>query len=61
MINTEDLPSYIAGYEEYIEKMCEEEPVDDRDFYEDFVLRKELEKMERNIINLNITNKKLCN
>lgn len=59
MIDTQDLPSYIPGYDEYCEpkREIEDNSLDLADeYYEEFVLRKEIEKMERNIINLNNTN-----
>ena len=49
MIDTTDLTSYIAGYDEYCE-FKNELPEDDRDFYEDYLLEKEKAKMKRQII-----------
>lgn len=42
MINTTDLSSYISGYDDYCEPP-KEKVIDDRDFYEDYLLEKELE------------------
>ena len=55
MIDTTDLPSYYPGYDEYCEPKIEE-PIDDRDFYEDYVIEMENKKMERKIIDLKTTN-----
>lgn len=49
MIDTTDLTSYVAGYDEYCE-LKNELPEDDRDFYEDYLLEKEKIKMKRQII-----------
>lgn len=51
MIDTEDLTSYISGYDDYCEPE-KEIPEDDRDFYEDYLLEKGKTKMERKIIYL---------
>ena len=51
MIDTEDLTSYISGYDDYCEPE-KEMPEDDRDFYEDYLLEKGKIKMERKIIYL---------
>lgn len=59
MIDTRDLTSYYPGYDEYCEPKCELEDNswDLADiYYEEMVLRKELEKMERKIIDLSNTN-----
>lgn len=59
MIDTEDLTSYYPGYDEYCEPKEEKE---DNSweladiYYEEMVLRKEIEKMERKVIDLNTTN-----
>lgn len=55
MIDTTDLPSYIPGYDDYCERK-EFEPEHEEDIYEDIVLEKEMEKMEREVINVNDTN-----
>lgn len=55
MIDTTDLPSYISGYDEYCERK-EFEPEYEEDIYEDIILEKEMEKMEREIIDVNNTN-----
>lgn len=54
MIDTRDLTSYYPGYDRYCEP-TEEQPIDDRDFYEDYILEKERLKMKRQIIDLNTT------
>ena len=55
MIDTTDLPGYIPGYDDYCERK-EFEPEHEEDIYEDIVLEKEMEKMEREVINVNDTN-----
>lgn len=55
MIETEDLTSYIPGYEKWLEEASEE--IDNIDFIRDELLeRKEQEKMERKVIDLNTAN-----
>ena len=57
MIDTTDLTSYYPGYDEYCEPKEIKEDYDYSDEYHDeIILRKELEKMERKVINLNETN-----
>ena len=61
MIETEDLSSYIPGYEEYLESIersnQSKEIYDYSDeCYEEMMIRKEIEKMERKIIDLKTTN-----
>ena len=53
--DTTDLPSYYPGYDEYCEPKIEE-PEDDRDFYEDYILEMENKKMERKVIDLKTAN-----
>lgn len=53
MFDTQDLPSYIPGYDDYCEPK-EEIIIDDRDFYEDYLLEKE-QNMKRKIIDLTET------
>ncbi len=62
MFDTEDLPSYISGYEQYLDEIEKannyEEPYDYADeYYEEFILRKELENMRKiiNPKNMNLT------
>ena len=58
MIDTQDLPSYISGYDEYCEtkEEIEDNSWDLADIYHDeMMIRKEFEKMERKIIDLNTT------
>lgn len=53
MIDTQDLPSYIPGYDEYCEpkREIEDNSLDLADeYYEESVLRKEIENM-RKIVN----------
>ncbi len=57
MINTQDLPSYIPGYEEYLDEIekanSSEEKYDYSDeYYEDFMIRGGCEIMHRKIIDL---------
>ena len=50
MFDTQDLPSYIPGYDEYCEPQKEKEDnsFDLADeYYEEFVLRKEIENMRK--------------
>ena len=59
MIDTTDLDSYYPGYDDYCEAKSEREDIsmDLADIYHDeFVIRKELEKMERKVIDLKTTN-----
>lgn len=58
MIDTTDLISYYPGYDDYCEpKEIEDNSWDLADIYHDeMMIRKELEKMERKIIDLSITN-----
>lgn len=59
MIDTEDLTSYYSGYDEYCESKdeIEDNSWDLADIYHDeMMIRKEIEKMERKIIDLNSTN-----
>lgn len=59
MINTEDLTSYYPGYDEYCEPKEEKEDNswDLADiYYEEMMIRKEIEKMERKVIDLKTTN-----
>lgn len=55
MIDTEDLTSYYPGYDEYCEPKEEKE---DNSweladiYYEEMMIRKEIEKMERKVIDL---------
>lgn len=56
-MNTEDLTSYIPGYEEYLEENENSSNEPDNydnsdDLYESMISKKEEEKMERNIISL---------
>ena len=59
MIDTEDLTSYYPGYDEYCEP---KEKKEDNSweladiYYEEMMIRKEIEKMERKVIDLNATN-----
>lgn len=59
MIDTTDLTSYYPGYDEYCEP---KEEIKDNSweladiYYEEMMIRKELERMERKIIDLNSTN-----
>lgn len=59
MIDTEDLLSYIPGYDEYCEP---KEEIEDNSweladiYYEEMMIREEIEKMERKVIDLNTTN-----
>jgi hypothetical protein len=60
MINTQDLPSYIPGYEEYLDEIekanSSEEKYDYSDeYYEDFMIRGGCEIMHREIIDLTKT------
>lgn len=59
MINTEDLTSYYSGYDEYCEpsEKLEDNSWDLVDIYhEEMMIRKEIEKMERKVIDLNNSN-----
>ena len=59
MIDTTDLTSYYPGYDEYCEPKEEKEDNswDLADiYYEEMMIRKEIEKMERKVIDLNTTN-----
>nr|DAW91334.1 MAG TPA: hypothetical protein [Bacteriophage sp.] len=61
MIDTTDLTSYIPGYDEYMEEIEKsnnyEEPYDYADeYHEEMMIRKEIEKMERKVIDLKMTN-----
>lgn len=59
MIDTTDLTSYYPGYDEYCNPKEESEDIslDLADMYHDEVmLRKEIEKMERKVIDLKTTN-----
>lgn len=59
MIDTEDLTSYYPGYDEYCEpkKEIEDNSCDLADiYYEEMMIRKEIEKMEKKVIDLNTTN-----
>lgn len=59
MMETEDLSNYIPGYDEYCDP---KEGTEDNSweladiYYEEMMIRKELEKMERKVIDLNTTN-----
>lgn len=59
MIDTTDLTSYYPGYDEYCEP---KEEIKDNSweladiYYEEMMIRKEIEKMERKVIDLNSTN-----
>ena len=60
MINTQDLPSYIPGYEEYLDELenvnSSREKYDYSDeYYEDFMIRGGCEIMHREIIDLTKT------
>ena len=56
ILNTNDLPSYIPGYDEYLKEIESQEEHDYYDEYRDEILmREELDKMERNIIDLSNT------
>lgn len=60
MIDTEDLSSYIPGYDDYCEpKICEEEYDNSDELHDEFMIRKEQQKMERKVIDLNISNMSL--
>ena len=59
MIDTTDLTSYYTGYDEYCNPKEESEDIslDLADMYHDeMMLRKEIEKMERKVIDLKTTN-----
>lgn len=59
MIDTTDLASYYPGYDEYCNPKEETEDIslDLADMYHDeMMLRKEIEKMERKVIDLKTTN-----
>ncbi len=59
MIDTTDLTSYYPGYDEYCNHKEESEDIslDLADMYHDeMMLRKEIEKMERKVIDLKTTN-----
>lgn len=57
MIDTTDLPSYYPGYDEYCEPKIAQEKYDYSDeYHEEVLLRKELKKMERKVIDLRSTN-----
>lgn len=57
MIDTTDLTSYISGYDDYCEPKETIEKYENPDLYhDDILLRREYEKMQRNIIDLNNTN-----
>lgn len=59
MIDTTDLTSYYPGYDEYCNPKEESEDIslDLADMYHDeMMLRKEIEKMERKVIDLKTTN-----
>ncbi len=57
MINTTDLTSYYPGYDDYCEpKDIKKEYEYADEFYEEKIIEKELEKMKREIIDLNTTN-----
>lgn len=59
MIDTTDLTSYYPGYDEYCNSKEETEDIslDLADMYHDeMMLRKEIEKMERKVIDLKTTN-----
>lgn len=59
MIDTTDLTSYYPGYDEYCNPKEETEDIslDLADMYHDeMMLRKEIEKMERKVIDLKTTN-----
>lgn len=56
MIDTTDLTSYCPGYDNYCEPKEFVEKYDYSDeLHEEFMIRKELEKMERKIIDLETT------
>lgn len=57
MIDTTDLTSYYPGYDDYCEpnKIIEEYDNSD-EHHEEMMLRKEIKKMERKVIDLNETN-----
>ena len=59
MIDTTDLTSYYPGYDEYCNSKEETEDIslDLADMYHDeMMLRKQIEKMERKVIDLKTTN-----
>ena len=57
MIDTEDLSSYIPGYDDYCEPKNYEEEYDNSDeLHDEFMIRKEQQKMERKVIDLSISN-----
>lgn len=59
MIDTEDLTSYYSGYDEYCEpkEKTKDNSWDLADiYYEEMMIRKEIKKMERKVIDLNTTN-----
>ena len=52
MLDTTDLDSYIPGYDEYLKEIENQEEYDYFDEYQEEMLRREYEKMERQIIDL---------
>ena len=52
MLDTTDLGSYIPGYDEYLKEIENQEEYDYFDEYQEEMLRREYEKMERQIIDL---------
>lgn len=57
MIDTTDLTSYIPGYDDYCEPKQEIEIYDNSDImHDEMMIRRELERMKREIIDLNETN-----
>ena len=52
MLDTPDLDSYIPGYDEYLKEIENQEEYDYFDEYQEEMLRREYEKMERQIIDL---------
>ena len=57
MIDTTDLTSYYSGYDEYCEPKEQFEKYDySDDYHDEFMIRKEFEKMERKLIDLKTTN-----
>lgn len=59
MFDTEDLTSYYSGYDEYCEQ---KEEIEDNSweladiYHDEMMIRKEIEKMGRKVIDLNSTN-----
>lgn len=56
MIDTEDLSSYIAGYDDYCEPKEDEQIYDNSDeLHDEFMIRKGIQIMKREIIDLDYT------